>query len=54
MPDTSQSPTPAPAPTSDQNSVNVAGDVEDFTPFILRPAFISLSLDVSNRLAKER
>jgi len=41
MSDTSQSATP---PASDQGGVKVAGDVEDLTPFVLNPAFISLGL----------
>jgi hypothetical protein len=44
MSDTSQSPSPGPTPASDQGGVKVAGDVEDSTPFVLNPAFISLGL----------
>jgi hypothetical protein len=44
MPDTSQSPPSAPTPASDQSGVGVARDVEDSTPFVLNPAFISLGL----------
>jgi hypothetical protein len=47
MPDTSQSPAPAPTLTSDQSGVAVARDVEDSTPFVLNPAFISLGLQPS-------
>ena len=43
MPDISQSPTLAP----DQSGVAVARDVEDSTPFVLNPAFISLDLQPS-------